>query len=212
MAKQKFKHLGNKRREAGRRPPKYHFLIVTNGEVTERKYFRDYGNDLSKKGAVVWIEEPSFQNGNPSAVVKKAKELSTSSRYCFCEEIWAVFDKDDFPDFKDAVSSGQSGKIKIGYSNPCFELWLLLHFQDVSSDMTTKTVIDKVESHFKKSGSKYEKNGKIFDFVTTKGSEKEACRRAENLEKTFEPWKNPPSTSIHKLIEQINKKCKTEEV
>jgi hypothetical protein len=56
------------------------------------------------------------------------------------DEVWCVFDvewpKND-PDvqkkaLKEAVEEARKGGVKLAISNPCFELWLILHFQDES--------------------------------------------------------------------------------
>jgi hypothetical protein len=49
------------------------------------------------------------------------------------DEFWCVFDVEwptNHPDLKDAVERARQGGIELAISNPCFELWLILHFQD----------------------------------------------------------------------------------
>jgi hypothetical protein len=49
------------------------------------------------------------------------------------DEFWCVFDVEwprNHPDLKDAVEQARQGGVELAISNPCFELWLILHFQD----------------------------------------------------------------------------------
>ncbi len=44
------------------------------------------------------------------------------------QNIWVVFDKDDFEDFDQAIKDGMNQGYKIAWSNQSFEYWLYLHF------------------------------------------------------------------------------------
>ena len=46
------------------------------------------------------------------------------------DEVWAVFDRDEHPHFDAAVELCKAHHIGVGRSNPCFELWLILHERD----------------------------------------------------------------------------------
>src|SRR5262249_29843778 len=49
------------------------------------------------------------------------------------DEFWCVFDVEwprNHPGLDDAVKQANSNGIKLAVSNPCFEVWLILHFRD----------------------------------------------------------------------------------
>ena len=48
------------------------------------------------------------------------------------DEVWAVFDRDEHPKFDEAVRLCESNGVGVARSNPCFELWLILHERDYS--------------------------------------------------------------------------------
>jgi hypothetical protein len=58
-------------------------------------------------------------------------------------QIWCVFDRDSFPagNFNRAFTVAAENRIRIAYSNQCFELWYLLHyhFNDAAIDRKTYT-------------------------------------------------------------------------
>ncbi|MFD2419357.1 RloB family protein [Amycolatopsis pigmentata] len=63
------------------------------------------------------------------------------------EEIWAIFDRDEHPDVltaRDAVKDHP--KIKIAFSHPSFDFWLLLHFSlfDVPQDGHNDDVLTRL--------------------------------------------------------------------
>ena len=46
------------------------------------------------------------------------------------DQVWAVFDRDEHPCFNEAVALCRNHGIGVGRSDPCFELWLILHERD----------------------------------------------------------------------------------
>ena len=59
----------------------------------------------------------------------RAKELKCEKHY---DQIWCVFDKDDFSDndFNYAIHLANKLNFYTAYSNQAFEYWLILHFDD----------------------------------------------------------------------------------
>ena len=47
--------------------------------------------------------------------------------------IWCVFDRDEHPQIEEAKALAAENGVLIAFSNPCFELWLLLHYQSQTS-------------------------------------------------------------------------------
>lgn len=45
-------------------------------------------------------------------------------------QIWCVFDRDEHPNFAQAIDLANRHDIKLAISNPCIELWFILHFDD----------------------------------------------------------------------------------
>jgi hypothetical protein len=89
-------------------------------------------------------------------------------------------------------------KAEMLLSNPCFEIWLLLHAKDQKTAITTESLIKEL----KKCASVW-KNYVKSDFTETqqsflKGNTDMAVKRAKGL-KDFQN----PSTGIYKLIEML---------
>ncbi len=46
------------------------------------------------------------------------------------DQIWCVFDRDEHPNFAKAIALADRHGINVASSNPCLELWFILHFED----------------------------------------------------------------------------------
>lgn len=122
------------RRRRAFREPRARFLIVCEGEVTEPEYFRDIRQ--TERGLIDLKIVPA---GVPKSVVERAAGMKKDSeleakrrkdenlRY---DHVWCVFDVDVHPFVAEAKQQAMSNSIELAVSNPCFELWFLLHFQD----------------------------------------------------------------------------------
>ena len=126
--------------------------------------------------------------------------------------IWAVMDidmegRESRNKLKQAFELAKKEGIELAYSNNSFEIWPLLHFEDVkiNQKMGNKDLEDKLQKHL---DGKYKKDGSlVFDFLENKDYE-QASSRAEQLlgrhtKNNTDPIKANPSTTIHKLIKII---------
>lgn len=96
------------------------FLIVCEGEKTEPNYFKGF----RPAGKVLDIRGVGY---NTIKLVREAIRLQVKETY---DQVWCVFDRDDFPaqHFNEALSLAREHRIKVAYSNEAFELWYILHF------------------------------------------------------------------------------------
>lgn len=46
------------------------------------------------------------------------------------DEVWCVFDRDQHPNLPEALDKAAANGIGVVLSNPCIELWFVLHFAD----------------------------------------------------------------------------------
>lgn len=124
------------RRQHARRQRFDRVLIVCEGEKTEVGYLGDLCRAQRLPGVTI-----VGRGAGPSAVWKRAQEeFARDQDY---DRIACVFDRDTHQDYadvftemRDHTEAGRIGKRKAGRtvlmavpSDPCFEFWLLLHFQ-----------------------------------------------------------------------------------
>ena len=96
------------------------FLIVTEGERTEPLYFRGIQKLIKEKvgGMVDVIEVPLIDIHGEGCATGKLIEITekiVKEANVIYQNIWVVFDKDDFEDFNQAIKDGIDKGYKIGY-------------------------------------------------------------------------------------------------
>jgi hypothetical protein len=122
------------RRRKSFRQPRARFLVVCEGEVTEPSYFNAVRR--AERGI---IDLEIVPGGVPKTVVERAVQLRNRAEqeakrrgdeYLRYDYVWCVFDVDEHPFVPEAKQQAHDNRIDLAVSNPCFELWFLLHFQD----------------------------------------------------------------------------------
>lgn len=114
------------------------------------------------------------------------------------DDVWCVFDVDEFQDVTPAVALAERNAIGVAVSNPCFELWLLLHFDRhtayCSSYGSLLPLLRKHVPHYDKTGLNFD------DYAALVPG---ACRRARALDPTGKRHALNPSTGVWQVVELI---------
>ncbi|MBK1725149.1 RloB family protein [Thiocystis violacea] len=200
-------------RKVGRRASYDRILIVSEGSKTEPNYFREIRAAYRLHTANIEVQ-PSELGTSPIQVVKYAKELfDHGDRHkqiqprAF-EQVYAVFDRDAHPTYFDALRQAESldGKLrndnkrpasfKAIASVPSFELWLLLHYEDIQAPIHRDEVMQRLKQHI----PAYEK-GADGSFAMTRDRIEIAIRRAQALAAKFNGYTDPePYTAMVDLV------------
>ena len=192
------------------------FLIVSEGTKTEPYYFDGLAKYINKlyDSKSIKTEQPTIETcgegKNTKSLVEETSKIVSRSPIIY-EQVWVVFDKDDFNDFDDAIRLAENNGFKVGWSNQCFEYWIYLHFYYSDSALHRSDWYAKLDEIFKNnniSNGGYEKNlSDIFDIVIKYGSIKFAITnaiRVENSHKNIaQPSKKDPCTTVYKLIQEL---------
>lgn len=148
-------------------------LIVSEGEKTEPNYFKamadrvNAGYRTGRNGAKQ-RESIRFRTEgvarNTTGVLEKARSLAEEWAQELghpVSHVWVVYDLDDFdrsrfddvPKRCEQLTQGsdESTKFHALWSNQCFELWLLMHFEYLQSDLHRSDYIGKLNKHYKNS-------------------------------------------------------------
>lgn len=144
-------------------------LILCEG-YTEENYFKGLLSQAKhrRKFASISVEIYKPKNNSPVGLVNKAKEEIKIAKheknpYNF---IWVVFDKDGHAKISDAfeIARESNPEIKIAFTVPCFEFFVLLHFEKKTKPYKT---CDEVISQIKKQNYivDYEKTANIFEIL-----------------------------------------------
>jgi len=111
------------------------FLLVCEGEVTEPTYFKELKNLLGARVAEVKVL-PS-KRSNPDSIIsfaekerQKREKLAGKGKAICYDHVWAIIDADvpvSERNLHQLVQQADKAKVKLAFSYPCFEFWLVLH-------------------------------------------------------------------------------------
>lgn len=205
-------------RKKGQRASYDRILIVSEGSKSEPNYFREIRAVYRLHTANV-VVRPSELGTEPIQVVEHAKVLfekgdphkNIQSRAF--EKVYAIFDRDDHGSYYDALARATSlnGKLKndarqpIRFqaiaSVPSFELWLLLHYEDIQAPLPRDEVLRRLKRHI----SGYNK-GLNNVFAITHEHLPIATQRAEALAERFSAHTEPePFTAVAELVKLLTR-------
>jgi hypothetical protein len=80
------------------------------------------------------------EHGVPLTLVNKAIERKKDDEV---DECWCIFDVEwpkNHPNLHDAIQKAEANEINLAVSNPCFEIWLVLHHREFNSFEDTETI------------------------------------------------------------------------
>ncbi|WP_440956111.1 RloB family protein [Methanosarcina sp. Mfa9] len=204
---------GYKSRKTWRRgkayPRKTHkiFLIICEDEKTSPIYFRSF----NRRNSPLKIETPPSGGQSPDNLVSYTKRL-LKSEYDFLDfeggdAAWCVFDRDHFPEeaIKQAARTAGKSGIKVCFSNPCFEVWYLLHHVYYNSSLgNCSNAIGKLREFM----PGYRKNvdySKILKPLAGKAISNSKMLEKHHKENGTELLSrgSDPSTLVYTLVEEI---------
>lgn len=193
-------------RKQNTRSPKKRFIIFTEGKNTEPSYIAALVSLWD--GTLVDLEIVKAA-GVPAtianAAIDRLKEIRTGRRklpdrsFETGDQVWAVFDKDAHPQFLQSVAQCRSAGVGLAYSNPCFELWMILH----KSDFDRSDDRHQVQRHLETVCPEYDRNlRKTADCLglvkSVEEAEQRAIRQAQRRRDEGDGMA-APSTSVHEL-------------
>ncbi|MCD8290472.1 MAG: RloB family protein [Prevotella sp.] len=201
-----------KKRHENTRSKIVRFLIVCEGTCTEPNYFRalvkDKYSDVRKqdiKGAGMSTCALVIQTLHIKEELERKRQLKF-------DRVWVVFDKDDFPDFNEAIKLCKKYSLNCAWTNEAFELWYYLHFQYLEASINRQEYIEKLENEMRKypgyENYKYKKNdSSIYKMLTSIGNETLAKRHAKKLRSLYagdnDYEKHKPCTTVDLLVDEL---------
>lgn len=199
--------------------PEYH-LIVTEGTDTEPAYFGAIKAIINKKYPEKVQLDVSGEGDNTINLFEKAKKRSSDSSNVY-KHVWVVYDTDDFPaTYIDRVlelcvkNSTEETEFHAIWSNQCVELWFLLHFSFMQSDIHRTEYWSKLTEQLKLIGAgEYEKNREDMYQVLRPYMEYAIAnaKRLNAINKGKLPSKAAPGTKVYELIEVLKPYLEEEE-
>ena len=180
-------------------------LVYTEGKKTEPVYLTHW-HRMHRERVIVTVDE---FHGTPlqlveAAAAQRSADLRAAKRgkgdaY---DQYWCVFDIDEHPFVDRALQLAMSSQVGIAVTNPCIELWFLLHFQDQTADLHRHKA-QHIASNLL--GCEKLPTPTALNELTNRYGD--ARRRAQALDRKHEldgsPPRSNPSSNLWCLIDQI---------
>lgn len=174
------------------RRPRTGVYVVCGGKRTEPDYLNGLVRSRRNPDVAVTVVGKGCA---PDKLVTQAL-----SRVDVFDEVWCVFDKDEF-DLDVAVRAAGTAGVRLAVSNPCFEVWLLLHHEERPSAFRAA---GEVVRRLRKYVPAYDKAGLDFgDFVD---GVDDAVERGRRLHDGAVVGPNP-SSGVWVLVDTIVKEA-----
>jgi hypothetical protein len=198
-----------------RRPPTRRarecILIVCEGSETEPNYLRALRRRMNLSTVEVDIVgEGAEITGVIEAALRlreeRREQSAMSNRLAPLDEAWLVVDterKNDNTSWNRGLARAQSEQLKVAWSNPCFEYWLLLHFECIGRCFDG---YDSVRPRLKRHLANYTKSADYFDRLAPRipvALENARAIDRNQWQTTPKIMDRNPATSVHMLAERL---------
>lgn len=124
-------------------------LVFVEGLRTEEMYLVDWHRRYRDR---VRVTIDPYRAG-PLQLVERAVAAQRAEAYDArrgrgkaYDQIWCVFDRDEHPNFVSTIDLAARHGIRLAMSNPCIELWFLLHFEDQTAFIDRHEAQDRAEA------------------------------------------------------------------
>lgn len=196
---------GRLRRRPPTRDPRPRILVLCEGAKCEPGYLKAFCRHFRATSVVL----DKAAGLDPKALVEVARTRLRESRReakqyrdknLEFDQVWCVVDVDDHHRLREARIQARDNDIEIVISNPCFELWLILHFRDQTAHIDRFHLKSACRNLPESDHAGYPSFAVCVSHYDT------AVGRARQLDdrndRDGEPGRNP-STSVYRLTERI---------
>lgn len=200
------------------------FILSYEGSESEKKYFNDfrYSEWFNDSGLIeiIPLKRPKNAGTDPISVKNLLKKAKDEFPFKPTDEFWLIIDRDQWENihkinFANLVEDCKNeNNFFLAMSNPCFEIWLLLHLKDINefSSEEKQLIFENP-----KVGSKKHHIDKVIEAIQGRGYDKSpnpkiylpnikiAIQRARDLNKEDEDYPTLLGSHIYKIIEKLIK-------
>lgn len=198
------------------------YILSYEGTVSEKKYFEDFRQSVwfNNDGLIETIPLKREKNtgSDPISVKNLLKKAKENYPFKKTDEFWLIIDRDHWEtiyklNFKSLAKECKAEKnFFLAMSNPCFEIWLVLHLKDIekyteeerkqilnnAKISNAKNHIDVVLGTLQGKGYNKRPDPKIFLPLTLT-----AIERAKALDSVGEDYPLDIGTHLYKLVEKL---------
>ena len=208
MPKRDGKRKSRKQRKTQHYRLKY-YLIITDTEKTEENYFNGLKDSLPKD-IKNKISIKVAKAKTPQGLINEAGNIVSLNTQI--SDVWLVFDRDEVKDFNKIVERAQKKKYKVGWSNPCIEIWFYAYFGEMPKKQDSVQCVRDFALKYKQYiNQEYSKSDSdLYSKLIKFGNEENAIKIAKERLIESQKLKCKPSemfgtTKVFELVEEIRK-------
>lgn len=183
-------------RRVGQRRYRRIFVISTEGTNTEPQYFRMFNGE----NATVHVKMIKNRGSAPWAVLAEMKRYLRDAELRAGDSAWLVVDRDRWTEEQLRVLhewAQTDDRFGLAVSNPMFEYWILLHFEDGNGVGSSKECNARLRRHL----PEYDKNVQP---RTLRHLVPDAISRAERRDSPpCAAWPRTTGTTVYRLVREI---------
>ena len=208
-------------RNSNSKPKEKIFVLAYEGNNTEAIYFEDLKDSNRFNDDLIYLFSlrrlKNDTKSAPTHVFKKLKrEAKEEFNFSDKDELWMVIDRDEWANIPEILDlCKKEGNFYLALSNPCFELWILLHIKDLS-EFASQELIDIYENKKVSARKTYLKRllGTLLEHGYNESDLKShrfihavdiAIERAKKLDDMAEEYPTKLGSHVYKLVEKIIK-------
>ena len=211
MKKRDFKPL---KRKSGIKKPHKLLVIASEGKYPEENYFNVLKNIYKKPTVYLHFIERKNDRSAPKHIITLLDKFKRIYNYRKnLDEFWILFDTDRWTqrNISSIAKECKQKCYKMAVSNPCFEIWILLHIKDVTE--YSEEIIGLLEKNKKVNSKNYIEaelsnlmNGykkRNFDCNKIISNTEDAIKNAKKINTISSRWPNKIGTHVYRLIQEI---------
>lgn len=186
------------KRSLGARRYRKMFILATEGAKTEPLYFNMFNNG----NTVIHVKclKGNKQN-SPEHVLKRMNDYLKGNRLESGDEAWLIVDRDQWREGQlNQLHEWSQANIRYGFavSNPKFEYWLLLHFEDGTGINSSRQCTEHLKRHLPHFEKGHVEVNKLWPGIH------DATKRAR-LKDTppCVDWPKITGTTVYRLVEKL---------
>jgi hypothetical protein len=191
-------------------------VIACEGVVAEPDYFQGLKAELhNPRLHVEVLTRADPGHSSPQHLLRSLDAFAAEYRIRPGDTLWLVADRDPqaWPEaMLSQVATGcQQRHYQLAISNPCFELWLWLHFEDVARQGPDRQeTLLRNEDRLLKRLVAAQRSGQCNDFALCAPYMEDALLRAKALDATPENrWPQQLGTHVYRLVEHLLQRSRT---
>lgn len=184
-------------------------VIATEGERTEPAYFAALqAHGLVDARVILRVAPPADNASAPQAVLATAKDARQGfGAVQTFDQVWCVVDVDHrtraphISGFLQTLKEADEAGIAVAVSNPCFEIWYLLHHADLPGEDLPD--YSAVQAACASAIPEPRLEGGVPRACVARVSVDAAVARARAGDDVTSPWPQKPGTQLHRLVSDL---------